>query len=186
MPAASTRAAGEREASPRRQASSHLPPAARASTTSGSVLRPSPRQAHARSRITARATMEQAASGIMTGPPLTSRARIALIARSPPTSTDVASEPPSSIGAVGAGSVAGWPGRDAGRAGWLLRQDQLVRLRHPQVILLPAMDDDDLALTLQQGLGVDPARPPSSGPGIVRHRLRLHARSSLAALFRVR
>ena len=110
MPAASTRAAGEREVSPRRHASSQWPPAARASTASGSALRARPRQVQARSRITASATTEQAARGIITGPPFTSRATSALIARSPPTSTGVASGPPSNTCVPGAEGrrVGGW------------------------------------------------------------------------------
>ena len=74
IPAASTRAAGERDASPSFQASVHSPFAARVRTTSGSRLRPSRHHMRARSRMTARAMTEHAASGIMTGPPRASTA----------------------------------------------------------------------------------------------------------------
>src|SRR5258705_575792 len=69
MPAASTRATGERDSSPSFQASVHSPLAARARMISWSRLRPRRHHVQARSMITASARPEQAASGIMTGPP---------------------------------------------------------------------------------------------------------------------
>jgi hypothetical protein len=81
IPAASTRATGERESSPSFPASVHSPLAARARTSSGSRLRPRRHHVQARSMTTASARMEQAASGIMTGPPRASTVMTALTAR---------------------------------------------------------------------------------------------------------
>src|SRR6185436_9848190 len=72
----------------------------------------------------------------------------------------------------------GWLPGGTTRTGWLFGQDQLVRLREAQVVFLPAMHDDDLALALQQTAALDPAR--SGSPGCARGRRfrarRLHSR----------
>jgi hypothetical protein len=81
IPAASTRAPGDREASPTRAASSHLPAPASSRTRSGSASRAVRHQNHPRSSTTERARTEQARRGTITGPPLARRATIVAIKR---------------------------------------------------------------------------------------------------------
>jgi len=76
MPAARTRATGERESSPNARASSQLPAAASISSCSVSLEWRRRHQNSPRSMTTASEVIEQQRRGIMTGPPLMRRAII--------------------------------------------------------------------------------------------------------------
>src|SRR5262245_52645892 len=121
---------------------------------------------NARSMTTASAMTEHAASGIMTGPP---RARMAITALTRHLqrrdSTDGAcflrflataargfSRRRRSRPGRSGPALQGWLALagEGLRAGWLFRQDQLVRLCDSQPILLAVMHDDHFAAPLEQ------------------------------------